>query len=174
MFQKMIVLLILLIRGVQPGVQLKMIPSLIPKHSFDTPDGYKIDWKAAINPKEFAKYFESVKLYYNGRPDTDCCYGYDVVTKKPKETGDTEPFLVSLCGNQSTVFVSFKLGRKETVKLQLEDLPPCSSGVDWVFTAGMIGTGVTVFTIIVLIVIIYFLKRNKNKDGDEESTGRSE
>ena len=130
------ILLLLLDSGISaPNIcsqsELKVLPQIIPNHSYDTPEGYKVDWKAAIKPVELAECFNSVTLHYNGRPGTDCCYGYESVTKTPKETGDVEPFLVSLCGNQTKVFFNFKIwGAQKQFDIQLKNLSSCSS-TDW-------------------------------------------
>ena len=158
----------------QQGTNMKVLPSLITKHSFATPDGYKIDWKAAIQPIELAECFDTVTLHYNGKPKTKCCDGYEAVIKRPRKTGDTQPFLVPLCGNHSTVFISFKLGKsKYSPEIQMKNLPSCPSRKGWVFYAA-IATGVAFLIIMVICIIICCIKSNRNKEGDEESTGSSE
>ena len=184
MFLKKIFLLILLLKldcgeptpevCKQEGKQVQVLPALIPEHSSPTPEGYEIDWKTAINPLEFAKCFDTVTLYYNGRPDTSCCHGYEDVIKEPKKTGDTKPFVVSLCGNQTTVFVSFKLGGEKKAEIQLTNLEPCSFDGDF-YLSRVVGIVLfaIVFVITVLSIIYCFVKRNSIKQGDEESTGSS-
>ena len=187
MFLKMIFLLILLLNSgesyptiCKQGKEIVIDFKRIPTYSLASADGYKIEWKAAIKPPELAVCYRTVKLHYNGIPGTKCCYGYEAVTKRPSKTLDTKPFVVPLCGNKTkNVFISFQLFKSSTEhtrEIKLKNLPPCPSDEedeDWVFVASIV-TGIAVFIIIVLCILYCFIKRCRNRQGDEESTGGSE
>eukprot|EP00091_Calanus_sinicus_P017064 TRINITY_DN36821_c0_g1_i1.p1 TRINITY_DN36821_c0_g1~~TRINITY_DN36821_c0_g1_i1.p1 ORF type:complete len:102 (-),score=35.26 TRINITY_DN36821_c0_g1_i1:41-346(-) len=73
------------------GRELKILPQKIPKGSYATEDGYKVDWEDAVQPRDMAGCLDEVVLHYDGEPGTACCDGYQEVTKKPR-SGDLEPF----------------------------------------------------------------------------------
>eukprot|EP00091_Calanus_sinicus_P025672 TRINITY_DN9931_c0_g1_i1.p1 TRINITY_DN9931_c0_g1~~TRINITY_DN9931_c0_g1_i1.p1 ORF type:complete len:127 (+),score=39.74 TRINITY_DN9931_c0_g1_i1:82-462(+) len=95
------------------GRKLKILLWKIPKASFATEDGYSVNWLHAIEPQDMAGCLDEVVLHYDGEPGTECCDGYQEVTKRPKKSDDFQPFLIpELCGKKTGVLFTFKVGDK--------------------------------------------------------------
>jgi hypothetical protein len=160
------------------GRQIKLLPSRIPKTSYATEDGYSVNWVRAIEPLDMAGCVNEVVLHYNGEPDTECCDGYQEVTKKPK-FGDLEPFLIpELCGKKTRVFFTFKLAGKKytTLEITLTKLKACPEEKKGLFEEHkdlfipFIVCGVVLTIILILCCVMCLLKKNKKNQEDEEST----
>ena len=163
---------------------LNIFPSKIPNYSYaTTEDGYLVDWIGAVSPRDMAGCLEEVTLYYNGRPDTECCSGYQEVTKKPSY-GDLTPFMIpELCGNETTSAVFIRFKTKDQIqtspKLTLTYLRACPKVKKSLFEENkdllipFIICGLLLATIIVLCCVMYQLKKGKNDQDDEESRPRS-
>ena len=145
--------------------EMKVLPSLIPQHSTATPEGFIIFWAGVVQPMELAQCFDSVTLHFNGRPGTQCCHGYQAVTKSPRITGDVQPFMVQLCGNQ-TVFITFTLGGHVRIsKQRLKNAPPCTMNTTgFLITIGVSSVIFVIFLFSANCVIKKWLqKRQMNK-----------
>ena len=144
----------------------QVIPTLIPRLSSNTPNGYLVVWQGAVLPVEHATCFESVTLYFNGPQDMPCCYGYQNVTTYPNKMKVAKPFLAPLCGSDA-VFISFKLDVTKLWKIKLENRPLCLS--TWYSDQNTLFfiADVIVYSLVTVLLICLFLglfitwKRNK-------------
>ena len=158
----------------------------ILKNSVATKDGYVFEWVGGLD-RDLWGCFDEVSLYYNGRPDTKCCYGYQNVSKYPKK-GEFEPFIIpDLCGKNRKellhkVFFKPRIG-KQALEMFLYrktlKLGPCKKVEEEeekrsisIMMIPFIICGVLLILIFFVCGYIYRLKKKRNIK-DIESTERN-
>ena len=147
----------------------------------------KVDWTAAVEPKEAAVCFGEVSLYYGRQPDIKkCCDGFLRSVKTPSNASDAtslDPFVVPVCGDQRLFYLSFKIFNQVKNARLVYNVPPCPVVTpaptpapkpmtdDWNFW--LIIFGVLMFLIAILVLFCCTCKCAKKKD-KSEADGTSE
>jgi hypothetical protein len=124
----------------------------------ETSQKYFVDWMTGVEPSGFGLCLESVVLHYHGGADKECCLGFKSDHKHPMESGDIEPFQISICGTNSQAYLKFvQEDMKKSFAFQLNGVPECKTSEvpTWVLPFGFTGIIIMIFTILSLATWIF-------------------
>ena len=159
------------------GEKISFRPDYVPLNSGNTADGYSVEWYTGIVKKGISGWSscpDKVTFYYNGPPDTKCCYGYQEVSKYPKTEGVGPFILPGLCGDNSEALTYITFDHwgltMEEKKFTLKDVRSCnpgSLGDDAIIPVIICGS---VLTLILVIGGVFFFRKKDGNNEDDEPT----
>ena len=143
----------------------------------------KVDWTDAVQPKEAARCFNRVTLYYGRTIDTkECCDGFLKTIKSPgKEESGLEPFVVPVCGSQRLFYLSLEIFNQVKNARLVFNVPPCQVVTpkptpapqvvtdDWNFWLAIFIALIVIIAFLILVCCVWkFVKRKDNSEAETE------